>query len=247
MAIEAFRTYHQVLIPVAVYVPGAGGVDCEYLCRVCHLSWCWFGPYWTEVHVTGFHSTGQRHTPSWHCSPLAAQACRPPPLGLCSGPAWMNPYCKKAKDPFVSSSIAWHDWEECHILMGLLDIPPCHHLGKGVHLCLHEHLHMEVCYHRTGVMWPPHQLNDWFQEADIFWSNMQICLLDIVVHNRRKRISGVMLTSGQQHPNTWGRHRQSCLSVFAPAIGWHAQGKYLDEGSSLKDLSHFNFFFMLWK
>ena len=36
----------------------------------------------------------------------------------------------------------------------------------------------------------------------------------LVLWNWRKRISGVILASGQQHPNTWKRCQHSCLGIL---------------------------------
>ena len=44
----------------------------------------------------------------------------------------MCPYCDKAKDPFISSSaMLRHDEKECHVPLGLLNVPQCHSPMKG--------------------------------------------------------------------------------------------------------------------
>ena len=68
-----------------VCIPAADGAGHGHPCWACHLSWFWNVPHLHGVHGIGPCLARQRHIPSPHFHPPAAQVCGPPPLECDSG------------------------------------------------------------------------------------------------------------------------------------------------------------------
>ena len=126
----------------------------------------------------------------------------------------MCPHCNKAKDPFVSSGsgLAWLEGMPCPIVAS--QHPPNAINLERLFSCACDHSHVEICHYWTEFMQHPPHLH-WFPQADVCREEHKVAHSGL---KQKRKISAVVLTNGQQHPNTWKRHWQLCLGTFTQLL-----------------------------
>ena len=196
---------------VTVCIPAAGRANYRHPHWAHNLSRCWHGPHSIGVHGIVPHSAGQKHMSSQHFCPPAVQVCGLPPLELSSRPGMDMTILQQRLKTLSYPAMMFGMIRRNAISSQGFSASPHALTWERVFSCACVIAHMRK-FVTTGQKSSDPHLSFIISSHKLVSMERSMKLLKVVC-NGRKGISSVMLASGQQHPNTWGRCWQLHLGI----------------------------------